>query len=1028
VGYWRLQEASGSVATDSSPRRLNGTVYQDGQVATTPAWVRGHTPAGLLPRYQVLAENNDPSLGGQPVTLHVIQVEGGPYTGSLVTILPDNVLDQRVTLRHNADFAGDPQDLEFEWYYHPAIGGAVPDLPDPSNPLTAGWIPFPVSGAGYNDITIGDANLSSLITLSDNWFIMRYRGYDLDGNTNWSSWIGDPASTTVPRPMLVEGWIKRVLSGINLFDQRNTDFQNFPVNTLVSSLAQAGPRYEGDIALNPSALDAPGLIQIYQTILNRGENLSVNGTPPVDYDPANQALLLAAGNIADLYMLLGNEAFADAADPTIGLNPPLPDVGSLSASMFAFENQVSSLLEEELGLLRGRDDTSAGVGAAPVYNRLFWNFTGADGEVAYVATYNMSDYNADGSINAQDAAILYPQGHGDAWGHYLTALTTYYGLLQNTNFTWTPQTEDVVLGGTSIEVGYLHERKFAAAAAARAKTGGEILERTYRWDYGAPDAAWTGFKDDDAQRAWGVTEWGWRAGSGAYFDWLAGNAILPANDPQHTGIEKIDRTTVPELAQISSAADQIQAVLDAADRGYNPLGIPPDAVMFDLNPDAMGGDFTAKTHFEQVYERALAAVQNAVDTFEQASELTSSLRAQADSESNFGSAVELQELAYRNQLISLFGYPYGGDIGAGATYPPGYVGPDLYHWQYVDTTDVTASNNPRGTNFTALYQPFQDAADQWGFLFADDVMNALDARQEDTLTVNYPVSLDGYLFTPPATWGRRRAEGALQTSLRSVVQAEAGLRQALIAYNAQVTLIAQSLEHLEARYQYHADQHQKYEDRNKAQAVLATASAAAKAAELLAESAVKTVERVKTGLIAVEPTVAGLAFDATSPIRGLLQMGSIVPETTGDGFKHAAEYVQMAIEWAQTMADGYFELDLALLEANFEARETIADVQTQVRAEAGLRVSLFQQAQALIQALQTLETTFAQAQQALEERLIYRQLTAGSLAETRYGDLAFRIFRNDALEQYDTQFELAARYVYLAAKAFDYEVNLDSTG
>ena len=38
--------------------------------------------------------------------------------------------------------------------------------------------------------------------------------------------------------------------------------------------------------------------------------------------------------------------------------------------------------------------------------------------------------------------------------------------------------------------------------------------------------------------------------------------------------------------------------------------------------------------------------------------------------------------------------------------------------------------------------------------------------------------------------------------------------------------------------------------------------------------------------------------------------------------------------------------------------------------------------------------------------------------------MAFRIFRNDALQKYRAQFDLAARYVYLAAKAYDYETNL----
>jgi len=45
--------------------------------------------------------------------------------------------------------------------------------------------------------------------------------------------------------------------------------------------------------------------------------------------------------------------------------------------------------------------------------------------------------------------------------------------------------------------------------------------------------------------------------------------------------------------------------------------------------------------------------------------------------------------------------------------------------------------------------------------------------------------------------------------------------------------------------------------------------------------------------------------------------------------------------------------------------------------------------------------------------------------------MAFRIFRNDALQKYNAQFELAAKYAYLAAKAYDYETALkpgDSRG
>ena len=38
--------------------------------------------------------------------------------------------------------------------------------------------------------------------------------------------------------------------------------------------------------------------------------------------------------------------------------------------------------------------------------------------------------------------------------------------------------------------------------------------------------------------------------------------------------------------------------------------------------------------------------------------------------------------------------------------------------------------------------------------------------------------------------------------------------------------------------------------------------------------------------------------------------------------------------------------------------------------------------------------------------------------------MAFRIFRSDAIQKYRAQFDLAARYVYLAARAYDFETCL----
>ena len=218
------------------------------------------------------------------------------------------------------------------------------------------------------------------------------------------------------RAQLAEGWIKRVIDALNPFDARVDDFVSSPVSTSVDMIRQAGTRYEGPVALNsdPENLNKMGLIEAYQTVLDRGRALSIDAN--VNDQGANAALLNVTTRIAELYMLLGNDAYNDALDPIVGFDQA--SLGMRAPAIFAFTNQFRSdqfgLIDEELALLRGRDETLGGVAAAPTYNRLTWNFTNGDGEVAYVQNYNIEDINLDGFINEADAAIMYPQGHGDA--------------------------------------------------------------------------------------------------------------------------------------------------------------------------------------------------------------------------------------------------------------------------------------------------------------------------------------------------------------------------------------------------------------------------------------------------------------------------------------------------------------------------------------------------------------------------------------------------------------------------------------
>lgn len=95
-----------------------------------------------------------------------------------------------------------------------------------------------------------------------------------------------------------------------------------------------------------------------------------------------------------------------------------------------------------------------------------------------------------------------------------------------------------------------------------------------------------------------------------------------------------------------------------------------------------------------------------------------------------------------------------------------------------------------------------------------------------------------------------------------------------------------------------------------------------------------------------------------------------------------------------------------------------------------MRLDLYMAQEAINQATGRYNAAIGRGLRLLEQRTTFRKNTAEDVSEHRYQDMAFRIFRNDALQKYSAQFDLAPRYVFLAAKAYDYETNLlgDQTG
>ena len=993
----------------------------------------------------IIGNSGNPDHASEPVTVAIAKVTAPLVTGQLIYQPDSNPLSEVISFQHTPDLAGKTGNYEYDWRINPPVNGQPPT----SDP--ASWTQLTPVGNDIAHLTLDSG--AGVRSLSDNYVALRYRETDSSANpanTNWSHW------TT---PVLAEGYIKRVLAGINPFNQRTKDLFNNPVNTTASLITQAGHRWEGDVALNADTIGNAGLIEIYETLLHRGQALSINGSPGVNYGPANDALLLVTGYLNDLYNLVANDALADAANPTIGIGTSDRTYGSIATALFAFKGQEPTLLEEDLALLRGRDDSLApGVSLKPVYNRLYWNYTrGIDaGEVIYSLIYNVLDQNNDGVVSAADAAIQFPMGHGDAYGHYLTALSYYYSLLANPNFDWVPQIEAVTILGAAVSVDYQDERKFAASAAALARTGLQVFDLTWRRDYRAGTSQGWNYFDatntsgrtfvagnvtNQVARYWGMDHWAARAAQGTYLNWVVGNAILPDHDPNpsHAGsIQQVDRTTVPELKELPLTANQLQTDMNNAEAGFTPLNLSQNAIAFDIDPLQVTGA-NPQTHFEQVYKRATTALNNAVVAFDDAQNVTQLIRAEEDSLANLQYSYTNQELTYINQLIELYGTPYLDDIGGAGFYKQGYSGPDIVHYSYVQNPDTNSFGgileDPKVSKTYLL--DLQKLPDDWtGYNYTD--FNFI-VRNSDpgyvtvnnTYSVPFNVGPDGF-FDKPASWtSQRRSPGQIQRAISQLVAAIHELRQAAANAQSDKETLDQSIGVFNAQIAANTAINKLGNQNLDLQTQINNINAA---------------YNIQSKFIQANQTVA--ADIATIIVQGIpttFIAGFAVGSDVGKIASGIAYGAGLAAKWILLLQDSTaytaFQADLtkkqkeinetakiiASIQMDTDTRNAVLSLGSQLGSLQGDLLTINQKQRAVNDANEAYRALVAKGLRIQLERQSYRQHAAALVQGFRTRDAAFRIFKNEKLERYKTLFDLAAKYSFLAAQAYDYETGLLGT-
>ena len=988
--------------------------------------------------YVVLIEN-DATNGwcdaGNPINMRIFRVTNEYYTGRALTREdPLNLLSQVLDVTCTETFAGQAGDYVFDWRW--AKPDALGNVPEDFNRWTSKFAAK--DAVGRTSFTVGGQG-DTLANMVNTYWTCRYRAKDPNSaagrtmTTNtWSAWYSPPA--------LAEGWIQRVLNNVTPFNQRMTDLYENPAETAVTMLQEAGKPYTGGVALNQDNLTSVGLIELYRTLLDKAETMSLR--LGVKDAGANQQLLLAVERLHDLYRVLGDEAYADAANPTIGFGSEYIadrvtlDYGAASSALFCFDNQVPTLLDEELALIRGRSCVNApGNTVGPFYNRLVWNFTKGitAGEVAYAVNYDISGAKAS-VLDEETAARLYPQGHGDAYGHYLSALQGWYRLLRNPNFDWgRPSMSALNVADTVVNADYYEEAKFAEAAAAAARTAKRAVELTAlkHWRDRGADTVGGGYIDANPTNAFGYGEWAARGAFGALCNWAVANSLLPDAEAARTGsapyqdegLLRIDRGTVAGIGEIASAAESIQRTEDRMDAGMNPLGFNENAVPFDLTPIGSAAD---ATHYEQVRERAATAFANAKAILDRAQEYANRLRLIDEERTGAVDRSDALEDDYTAQLVAIYGRPYADDVGAGKTYPEGYAGPDLYHYMWVD--DLSAygltgvENKKDAKTYSYGIKGYAKNGEITGI-----TANGVTSNAVSTLT--YTLSPNGVVVRNAGVTGTRPANGELQQAYADFLVAYGAATDALRAYERQQ-------EHLRVKTELALAQTKALDKLGKVEDEVYKGDAKHRKIEACISKlrSLKTAASVFSGLADGEQ----VWIITTSIAEGKDESGLPIPAgiklvMSGGTFAMCVAYD--ALRMAQAGSEG----SAASQEATISKMEKMLDEADRTYSTAATDVELWdgieEATEAVCAAASALnaawrEMNAAQVQfSALvqkgesirESRELARQQIVNSVSKMRYNDMFFRQLRNDALAKYDAAFDLAKTYAFLAAKAYGYE-------
>ena len=173
------------------------------------------------------------------------------------------------------------------------------------------------------------------------------------------------------------------------------------------------------------------------------------------------------------------------------------------------------------------------------------------------------------------------------------------------------------------------------------------------------------------------------------------------------------------------------------------------------------------------------------------------------------------------------------------------------------------------------------------------------------------------------------------------------------------------------------------------------------------------------------PKVAGAASDVTALIRGTIKgVNSANKSWLSIGADVADYLANLLVGKVKESYEGRHGAEIEKSEANYALNQQLSALEKMFTAVDQQLLETYLLKETVQQAAGKYQAALAEGLRLMDERMEKRAQAAAEVQEYRFQDLGFRVFRNDAIQKYRAQFDLAAKYVYLAATAYDYETNL----